>query len=359
MNVDRYIRQTQLKDFGKQSQLMLAKAKVLVVGAGGLGVPVLQYLSAMGVGKIGIIDGDIVSLTNLQRQVLYSEKDIGKPKVEVAKKKLQELNNTIEIITYNTYISTGNIIEIIGNFDVIVDGSDNFPTRYLINDACVILNKTFIYGALHGFEGQVSVFNYQGGPTYRCLFPKMPNPQEIRDCNENGVLGIIPGIIGSLQALETVKVITGLGEILSGKVLLFDGLAQTQQKIKFSLNPKNLEIKMLQDSYEFSSEANTISAENFLKELNSKDIQLIDVRNPEEIQKKNLPFTSQKDWKNIPLSQLEERIYELKTNKPNYFLCQSGVRSLKALQLIDRLKLEGDFIHIKGGMNKIITILDS
>lgn len=355
MNVDRYIRQTQLKDFGSKSQLKLAKAKVLVIGAGGLGIPVLQYLNAMGVGTLGIVDNDVVDLTNLQRQVLYSEKDIGNYKVDVAKHKLQELNSTVKIICFNTFLSVENALKIISDFDVIVDASDNFPTRYLANDACVILKKPFIYGALHAFEGQVSVFNYNGGPTYRCIFPKMPNPEEIPDCNENGVLGIIPSIIGSLQGLETVKVIAQIGEILSGKLLLFDGLNQMQQKIKFKLNPENLKITKLQESYvsTFSSEENSISAKAFLEEWKSKEIQLVDVRNADEVEKEKLSASSDKDWKHIPLPQIDDRLAELDFQKPIYFLCQSGVRSLKAIQILNTLGIKGEFKNIKGGMNQV------
>ena len=355
MNPERYTRQTRLQGFGEAGQQKLADAKVLVIGAGGLGVPVLQYLSGMGVGTIGIVDNDVVDISNLQRQILYSENDLGQFKVEIAKQKLTELNSEIEIITFPTFISTENALEIITDFDVIVDASDNFPTRYLVNDACVILKKPLIYGALHAFEGQISVFNYKGGPTYRCLFPEMPNPEEIPDCNENGVLGIIPGIIGSLQALEAIKVITGIGETLSGKLLLFDGLNQSQQKIKFGLNLKNLEIKELQKSYEFScaTEVKSIEAEAFLKKWNSENIQLVDVRNPEEVERQNLPEIQRKDWKNIPLSELQEKSSKIDLQKPTYFLCQSGMRSLKAINLLEGLKIYGDFVDVKGGMNAI------
>ena len=355
MNTERYTRQTRLHGFGEVGQQKLSEAKVLVIGAGGLGVPVLQYLSGMGVGTIGIVDNDKVDISNLQRQILYNENDIGKSKVGVAKQKLQALNSEIELISFQTFISIKNALEIITDFDVIVDASDNFPTRYLVNDACVILNKPLIYGAINAFEGQVSVFNYNGGPTYRCLFPEMPNPEEIPDCNENGVLGIIPGIIGSLQALEAVKVITGIGETLSGKLLLFDGLSQSQQKIKFSLNPKNLEIRELQKSYEFSCamEIESILAEEFLQKWHSENIQLIDVRNPDEVEKQNLDKTIKQDWKNIPLSELQQNLEKIDLDKPVHFLCQSGVRSMKAIKLLENLKIQGRFIDIKGGMNAI------
>ena len=224
MNRERYTRQTTLKGFGQEGQQKLADAKVLVIGAGGLGVPVLTYLNAMGVGTIGIMDSDTVSITNLHRQVLYGQSDVGQSKVISALEKLKAQNSDTEIVVYDTFLTTKNALEVIADYDVVVDTSDNFPTRYLVNDACVILNKSFVYGALHGYEGQVSVFNYEDGPTYRCLFPNMPNENEVPNCNEHGVLGIIPGIIGNLQALETIKVITGIGEALSGKLLVFDGI---------------------------------------------------------------------------------------------------------------------------------------
>ncbi|CAG0909668.1 unnamed protein product, partial [Cyprideis torosa] len=205
MSPERYSRQTILKDFGSEAQQKLLVAKVLVVGAGGLGVPVLTYLNAMGVGTLGIVDADTISLTNLHRQVLYDEVEIGDSKAKVASMKLKAQNPATELIIHDCFLTVENALSIVGEYDLIVDATDNFPARYLINDACTILKKPFVYGALHGFEGQVSVFNFHGGPTYRCLFPKMPSANEVPDCNEHGVLGVIPGIIGNLQALEAVK----------------------------------------------------------------------------------------------------------------------------------------------------------
>lgn len=280
MTNERYTRQTILKGFGLVGQQKLAKAKVLVIGAGGLGVPVLTYLNAMGVGKIGVVDNDIVSITNLHRQVLYGQSDVGQSKVIAALEKLKAQNSETEIQVYNAFLTTKNALEIISDYDIVVDTSDNFPTRYLVNDACVILKKPFIYGALHGYEGQVSVFNYENGPTYRCFFPNMPKENEVPNCNEHGVLGIIPGIIGNLQALEAVKVITGIGEVLSGKLLIFDGLSQSYQKIKFKLQSENLEIKMLQDFYEWNDPCEIIPtfAADEVQMLLVDKAQIIDVR---------------------------------------------------------------------------------
>jgi len=352
MKLNRYNRQTILKGFGLEGQQKLANAKVLIIGAGGLGVPVLTYLNAMGVGKIGVVDNDKVSLTNLHRQVLYSEAEVGQPKVSVAIKKLKAQNSETELIGYQTFLSVENALEIISDYDIVVDTSDNFPTRYLVNDTCVILKKPFVYGALHGYEGQVSVFNFQAGPTYRCLFPTMPKEDEVPNCNEHGVLGIIPGIIGNLQALETIKVITGIGEVLSGKLLLFDGLSQRTQKIGFRLNPDNLKRKHLEKSYEFDclvpiKSIEAIGIKNLLADGN---IQLIDVRTEAEFQKRHLDKA-----KNIPLDILETRCHEIQMENPVYFICQSGIRSRKAIFIMQNLFPDKEFINVEGGMNHINT----
>lgn len=354
MKYSRYIRQTSLKDFGLAAQQKLNAARVLVVGVGGLGIPVLQYLNAMGVGTLGMVESDKVELSNLQRQVLFSENDLGSLKLETALKKLKSQNSETLFETYSAYLSPENALDIISGFDVVVDATDNFATRYLINDACVILNKPFVYGALHGFEGQVCVFNFDGGPTYRCLFPVIPTGAEIPDCNENGVLGVIPGIIGNLQALEVVKLITGVGEVLSGKLLLFNGLVPTFQKIKLQLRPENLKISSLQQNYETEtcSDVPTITSSD-LKELmaSGKPIQLIDVRSHIEYEADHLEPSV-----NIPLDQLEDRIRELNVNLPVYLLCQSGKRSREACG-----KLRKDFKNalicsVAGGINSFSQV---
>src|SRR5690606_29646962 len=265
----RYIRQTGLKGFGAQRQQKLAGAKVLVVGLGGLGLPALQYLNAMGVGTLGLMDGDRIELHNLQRQIIYGEGDLGRKKLEVAHEKLRAQNSSTHFRLHDCYLNVDNALEIIREYDLVLDSTDNFPTRYLINDACVIQGKAFIYGALHGFEGHVSVFNHKQGPTYRCLYPKMPSDSEVPNCNDNGVLGIIPGIIGNLQALEAVKLLTGLGEVLSGQLLLFDGLTQSYVKIGLKVDPENLQIKELQKSYQVAGCESilSISADDFQLEL--------------------------------------------------------------------------------------------
>ena len=350
MNHERYIRQTILEGFGAESQHKLSLAKVLVVGAGGLGVPVLTYLNAMGVGTLGIVDNDVVALTNLQRQVLYTENDIGHSKVTVAIEKLQQQNSETTLIGHCAYLNRENVFDIFKDYDLVVDASDNFPTRYLINDACVILKKPFVYGALHSFEGQVSVFNYEGGATYRCLFPKMPQANEVPDCNENGVLGIIPGIIGNYQALEVVKLITGVGEVLSGKLLLFDGLSQHSQKIKFPLVLENLNIMKLRSDYDFecSIEEQSIETEAFLNVLRTGNVQVIDVRTPKEFKRVHL-----EEARNIPLSIIDESIEKIEFDKPAYLICQSGIRSKKAISKLRKIRPNATLINVNGGMNNL------
>ena len=356
MNTERYQRQTILKGFGLENQKKLLNAKVLVIGAGGLGVPVLIYLNAMGVGTLGIVDNDVVSYSNLHRQVLYTEKMVGQPKVVVAKKQLQKQNSETYIKVYRTFLSAENVFDIIKNYDVIVDATDNFPTRYLINDACVILKKPFVYGALHGFEGQVSVFNYQKGPTYRCLFPTMPSANEVPDCNEHGVLGILPGIIGNLQALEVIKVLTGVGEVLSGELMLYDGLSQRMQKMKFRARPDHQQITELASNYDFECQVpfKSMGAEEFKGQLEKGSIELIDVRSREEFQASRL-----RQAKNIPLDELMDRLHEVNFEASVYFICQSGVRSQKAIALLSERFSSRNFVNVAGGMNKFNSYADT
>ncbi|WP_273277150.1 HesA/MoeB/ThiF family protein [Maribacter polysiphoniae] len=350
MDGERYSRQTQLKDFGPEAQAKLAAAKVLVVGAGGLGVPVLTYLNAMGVGTLGIVEEDEVSLSNLHRQVLYSADEVGHAKLDVAIKKLKAQNPDTQLIPYYEFLTLENALSIIEGYDLVIDATDNFPTRYLINDACVILKKPFVYGALHSFEGQVSVFNYKNGPTYRCLFPKMPSAKEVPNCNAHGVLGVIPGIVGNLQALEAVKVLTGIGEVLSGKLLLFNGLEQTFQKINFGANPSNLKITSLQETYGLSCSVNsdTIESKDFEKLLSIDNIQIIDVRTVGEFEEFHL-----KNSINLPLEDIEDWKHTLGYDQPVYVLCHSGSRSLEALAILVAYKNESDIINVNGGIEQL------
>lgn len=349
--MDRYVRQTGLAGFGEKSQLQLKNSRILVVGLGGLGLPAVQYLNAMGVGTLGLVDHDTVALHNLQRQVLYTEKDVGNPKVEIVLAKLKEQNSNTELIPYDTFLTKNNALDMVQGYDVILDATDNFPTRYLINDACVVLKKPFVYGALHGFEGHVSVFNHQNGPTYRCLYPKIPSAEEVPNCNENGVLGVLPGIVGTLQALETVKIITGLGEVLSGKLLVFDGLQQNFIKITFQGDPKNKKIEKLQDSYQplDCAVAPAITAKDFLALRTREDsVRLLDVRSPKEFKNNNLEGSV-----NIPLNCLTLPKRFLREQRPIYVICQSGKRSELAVRELQKSCPELTFYHILGGMDQI------
>ncbi|HCO83794.1 MAG TPA: sulfurtransferase [Arenibacter sp.] len=356
MDINRYQRQTILREFGPEAQQKLKDSSVLVVGAGGLGIPALLYLNAMGVGTIGIVEQDIVEITNLQRQVLYTEGDLGKPKIEVVLERLKRQNSSTNFKPFDTFLTRHNALEIIAQFDIVVDGSDNFPTRYLINDACVILKKPFVSGAIQGFEGQLSVFNYQGGPTYRCLFPNMPSAEEIPNCNENGVLGVIPGIIGNLQALEVVKAVSEIGDVLNGKLLLFNGLHQSYQTINFNLQPQNTAIKKLLKSY--GSEAceihQNISVEELEKILkDQKHVQIIDVRTKKEFE--NFPLPQAKAL-NIPLNELKGRIKELNSQGPIYLLCQSGTRSDMAVRMLEELNPKLELYNIVGGVDRFLAL---
>jgi adenylyltransferase/sulfurtransferase len=325
--IERYNRHLILDGFGEEAQLKLKIAKVLVIGAGGLGCPALLYLSAAGVGTIGIIDDDVISESNLQRQVLFSANDIGNKKVSVAKEKLQKQNPFIDIVTFEERITKQNALEIISEFDVVIDGSDNFATRYLVNDACVILNRPFVYGAIFKFEGQISVFNYKNGPTYRCLFNEPPADGEMPACGEVGVLGVLPGIIGTWQATETIKIITGIGKPLSGKLLSFNLLTNEISSFEFEVDEKNKRIKELAD-YNFNCKINSLSFDK-LKLLQLKqNIQLIDVREKNEFEIKNL------NGINIPVSEIENRIEELNPKKITVVHCKSGIRSKKAIEII-------------------------
>lgn len=231
--LDRYARHIILPGVGGSGQTKLKHSSVLVVGAGGLGAPVLLYLAAAGVGRIGIVEMDDVDISNLQRQILYSSDAVGRPKAEVAKTHLEALNPHVQVEIFPLKLDSSNALEVLKPFDLVLDCTDNFPTRYLVNDACVLLGKPLVYGAIFQFEGQVSVFNWQGGPCYRCLFPQPPEPGSVPNCSEAGVFGVLPGVIGSLMATEALKIVLELGQPLSGQLLLYDGLNNTFRNLKF------------------------------------------------------------------------------------------------------------------------------
>src|SRR5271170_2834366 len=234
----RYSRHLIMPEVGMEGQLKLKSARVLLIGTGGLGAPLGLYLTAAGVGHIGLVDFDIVDFTNLQRQVTFGTSDVGKPKTEAARARLSNLNPDVEIATYETRLTSENALDLFRDYDIIVDGTDNFPTRFLVNDACVLLGKPNVYGSIFRFEGQATVFAYPGGPCYRCLYPEPPPPGLVPSCAEGGVLGILPGIIGAIQAMETVKLILGIGEPLIGRLLLYDALAMRFRELKLRRNPE-------------------------------------------------------------------------------------------------------------------------
>lgn len=331
--MNRYNRHIILSEVGPSGQEKLNKAKVLVIGAGGLGCPILQYLAAAGIGEIGIVDFDVVELSNLQRQVLFGKSSLGKNKAIAAKDRLVDLNDEIKITAYPKALTYQNAIALFKLYDIIVDGSDNFETRYLVNDACIITNKPLVFGAIYKFEGQVSVFNYNNGPSYRCLFPNPPEKDAIPNCSEIGVLGVLPGIIGSMQANEVIKLILGIGDVLPGTLLCYNAL--TNQTSSLKINKNNTAINKVLDSksnfntkpLHFNCETTTeVSIEDI---ISNKNIQIIDVREIYE-----LPKINGFNIENLPLSTLHFNIKQLNNNKAKYFFCQSGIRSKKAVELL-------------------------
>lgn len=358
MKQNRYIRQTSLKNFGPERQQALKEARVLVVGVGGLGIPVLQYLNSMGVGCLGMVEQDVVEWSNLQRQLLYSESDVGKPKIQVAEEKLREMNSETELICHDTFLTRTNALEIIADYDLVVDASDNFPTRYLVNDTCVILNKPFVSGAIYGFEGQVSVFNYKEGPTYRCLFPSLPEKDNIPDCNTNGVLGVIPGIIGSFQALETVKVITDMPGVLSGVLMLYNGFDQSIRKVKFPAVAKNKNRTQLETNYEqpVCDSVPEVSFKRMLQEISSdsRKVSLIDVRSTEEFRVNPIDKA-----RHIPMELLIESVDEFPELETIFFICQSGKRSKDAVRQLLPLLPDRKLYSVKGGIDAMKNGLEN
>ena len=325
----RYARHIILPEIGLEGQQKLKQAKILVIGAGGLGCPVLQYLAAAGIGTIGIIDFDKIDESNLQRQILYNTEDIGKHKAEVAKEKLSKQNPFVNIISHVLQLTSANALEIISQYDIVVDGSDNFATRYLVNDACVILNKVLVFGSIYKFDGQVSVFNYKNGPTYRCLYPEPPIEGEMANCAEVGVIGLLPGIVGTLQANEVIKIILEIGEILSGKLLAFDALTMQFNVFDIVLNPENKKINQFIDYNTFCGTTKEISANDLKEKIKLKqDFQLIDVREESEHQLKNIGGIL------IPLNTLKNNLHKIDNKKEIIVHCASGLRSKKAVTIL-------------------------
>jgi adenylyltransferase/sulfurtransferase len=341
-----------LSDVGQQGQDKLSRAKVLVVGAGGLGCPVLQYLTAAGIGTLGIIDFDVVEESNLQRQVLFGSTSLGTNKAIAAKKRLEDLNQAISIDAIPIKLTSINAIELFEQYDIIVDGSDNFTTRYLVNDAAILTGKPLVYGAIYKFEGQVSVFNYQDGPSYRCLFPNPPKQGSVANCSEVGVLGVLPGIIGTMMANEVIKIILEFDHVLSGKLLCYNSRTTDISTLKISRNQsefdKILQHKKLIDTYEneFCNVSVNEISEVELATLNN--IQFVDVREPHEQPKLDMTNCIE-----IPLGELESKLSLLDTDKAQVVFCQSGIRSKKAVELLMRKGFNNTF-SFKGAVLSII-----
>lgn len=349
--IARYNRQLILPELGVAGQQKLKQAKVLMIGAGGLGCPVLQYLAAAGVGTIGIADMDVVGESNLHRQILYTSADIGQPKAEVAARKLAQQNPFVHFEVHGEGITVENALELVQPYDVVVDGSDNFPTRYLVSDACTILKKPLVFGSIFKFEGQVTVFNYENGPTYRCLFPEPPGANEVPNCAEIGVLGVLPGIIGTLQANEAIKVITGMGDVAAGKLLLFNALALSFYSVKIPRTAMADQVTKLQPSYDMvcapedAADIVELSPEEYRAWLNNgRQVQLLDVREPHEYEAFHISGES------VPLSTLELELPDLQLGPEVVVHCQAGARSRKAIALLQPHFPEVRFYNLTGGL---------
>jgi sulfur-carrier protein adenylyltransferase/sulfurtransferase len=360
---ERYSRHLILPEVGLEGQKRLKSASVLCIGTGGLGSPLLLYLAAAGIGRIGIVDFDIVDFSNLQRQVIHGTSWVGKPKIESAKNRILEINPFCQVDLYETRISSENALDIMKPYDVIVDGTDNFPTRYLTNDACVLLGKPNVYGSIFRFEGQATVFNYEGGPNYRDLYPEPPPPGMVPSCAEGGVLGVLCGIIGGIQATETIKIILGKGETLSGRLLLYNALEMKFRELKLRPNPVRPVIEKLIDYEQFcgipQAKAEEAKQQMDIQEMTvqelkqvldsgTNDFVLLDVRNPHEYEIAKISGSVL-----VPLPDIESgsgvtKVKELLNGHRLIVHCKSGMRSAKALGILKDAGIEGT--NVKGGI---------
>jgi adenylyltransferase/sulfurtransferase len=364
--VARYSRHLIMPEVGVEGQKRLKASSVLLVGAGGLGSPLGLYLAAAGVGRLGLIDFDVVDFSNLQRQVLHGTPDVGRPKLHSARDRLQAINPEVRLDLYETRLSSANALDVLRPYDVIVDGTDNFPTRYLVNDACVLLGKPNVYGSIFRFDGQASVFWPGRGPCYRCLYPEPPPPGEVPSCAEGGVLGILPGLVGCIQATETVKLLLGRGEPLVGRLLLYDALQMSFREYRVRRNPRcpvcgdRPTIKQLIDYDQFCGVrgqeapapaassvpgAGEITVEELKRRIDrGEELFILDVRNPEEFQIGRIPGSTL-----LPLPALPQRFRELDPDRELIVHCKSGMRSQKA---IDFLRSQGftKLVNVKGGI---------
>jgi len=370
--VARYSRHLVLAEVGWEGQAALKRARVAVVGTGGLGSPVALYLAAAGVGTLGLIDFDVVDVTNLQRQVLFGTSDVGRPKVEAAAERLHEANPHVHVVPHPDRLTSANALEILRDYDVVVDGTDNFPTRYLVNDACVLLGKPYVYGSILRFEGQLSVFDARTGPCYRCLFREPPPPGLVPGCAEAGVLGVLPGIIGSVQALETIKLILGKGETLAGRIIVFDALRFRWRELKLRKNPEcpvcgeHPSITRLIDYDVFCgmppaatpvdpAELPGLTPSELKQRLDGGEpLTLIEVREPFEWDIANLaPLGARL----IPLGELPGRVPELDRNAAIVLYCRTGVRSAMAVRDLRALGFSRVW-NLHGGINQWAADVD-
>jgi sulfur-carrier protein adenylyltransferase/sulfurtransferase len=367
MNKDeqlRYSRHMIMPEVGAEGQRLLNAARVLCIGAGGLGSPASLYLAAAGVGKLGLVDFDDVDLSNLQRQILHGTKDVGRKKLDSARDRLRDVNPTIEIITHECRFTADNALQIVSDYDVVVDGSDNFPTRYLSNDVCVFAKKPNVYGSVFRFDGQTTVFApHLGGPCYRCLFPEPPPPGSVPNCAQAGVLGVLPGIIGTIQANETIKLILGAGEPLVGRLLYFDALKMKFREFKIRRDPQcpvcgdSPTIKEPIDYEQFCGIATnlpTVSVSQLKQKLEAREpVQLIDVREPFEHEIANIETA-----RLIPLGELPERLNELDRDRLTIVHCHSGMRSAQAVRLLREAGFANVF-NLEGGIARWSDEIDS
>jgi adenylyltransferase/sulfurtransferase len=365
----RYSRHLIIPEVGMEGQQKLKAAKVLLIGAGGLGAPLGLYLAAAGVGKIGLVDFDVVDFTNLQRQVIHATADVGKKKIDSAVAKMTAINPHVQVVKHETALTSENALDILKDYDIVVDGTDNFPTRYLVNDACVLLGKPNVYGSIFRFEGQSTVFAYEGGPCYRCLYPEPPPPGLVPSCAEGGVLGILPGTIGLIQATETVKLILGIGEPLVGRLLLYDALGMKFRELKLRKSPdcpicgEHRTITKLIDYHQFcgvpQQQAPVESAKPAEGEITVKEVKekidrgdnfvLVDVREPHEYQICSIPQA-----KLIPLGQVPQRLGELDKDADIVIHCKSGMRSAKACGILR----QAGFQHVRNMKGGILAWAD-
>jgi len=359
--IQRYSRHLIMPEVGMEGQLKLKRAKVLCIGTGGLGAPLGLYLAAAGVGRIGLVDFDVVDFTNLQRQVLFGTSDVGRPKITAAADRLRNLNPEIRIDAIEARLTSENALDLFADYDIIVDGTDNFPTRYLVNDACVLLGKPNVYGSIFRFEGQITVFGYPDGPCYRCLYPEPPPPGLVPSCAEGGVLGVLPGIVGTIQAAETLKLIIGKGQPLVGRLLLLDALGMKFRELKLRKNPDcpvcgtHRTVTKLIDYAEFcgvrGEEApSTVTniPEITPRELKSRldrgdDLYILDVREPHEYQICNIHGHL------IPLGELPRRVHELDSSREIVAHCRSGKRSAEAVEFLQKAGFRKIW-NLKGGI---------